>query len=198
MENAGAGLARAVEAHLERTGGAVSGAVVAIVCGKGGNGGDGLVLARHLAVAGHAPRIALTAAPAAFDRTSDAGVNLTIVERMRLPIEVALDGPALAALLAKWGDAVLVADALLGTGLSAPVREPALGLIEAMNASRKPIVAVDLPSGLDTDTGLPLGAAVRATFTVTFAAPKKGFEAPGARDFTGPVTVVSIGTPLLV
>ncbi len=186
MENAGAGLARAVlrRPDAER---------VLVVCGKGGNGGDGLVLARHLAVAGREPVIALAADPAAFDRASDAGVNLGIVERMKLPIEVAPDGAALSALLARVKPD-LVADALLGTGLASPVREPHRGLIEAMNASGLPIVAVDLPSGLDTDTGEPLGVCVRATFTVTFAAMKKGFA--NALEWTGPVEVVPIGCPV--
>ncbi|MBI3723263.1 NAD(P)H-hydrate epimerase, partial [bacterium] len=197
MENAGAGLSCAVCAWLASRG-TMRGAPVAIVCGKGGNGGDGLVLARHLSVAGHSPRVALASPPATFDRSSDAGANLTIVERLKLPLEVASDGAALAKLLEKWADAVLVADALLGTGLSEQVREPHRGLIEAMNGAGRPIVAVDVPSGLDVDTGAPLGVAVRATFTVTFGAMKKGFERPEAAAHTGPVLVVSLGTPLLV
>ncbi len=185
MENAGAGLARAVMARATGR--------VAVVCGKGGNGGDGLVLARHLAVAGRDVAIALTAPAADFDRKSDAGVNLTIVERLKIPLEVTPDGKALASFLARTKPA-LVADALLGTGVSSEVREPHRGLIEAMNASGIEIVAVDVPSGLDGDTGKPLGVSVRAAFTVTFAAEKKGFAS--AREYTGEVEVVSIGCPV--
>lgn len=191
MENAGAGLARSVVAHL-RARGLDAGARVVIVCGKGGNGGDGLVLARHLRLSNHDPLVALAAAPAAFDRASDAGVNLAIVERMGIPLEVVNDGASLGALLAR-AKPDLVADALLGTGASTEVREPHRGLIESMNAAGAPIVAVDVPSGLDCDTGAPLGVAVRATFTVTFAAAKVGFER--AARWTGPVEVVPIGCP---
>jgi NAD(P)H-hydrate epimerase len=195
MENAGAGLARAVVRYLAERGPS-EGAQVVIVCGRGGNGGDGLVLARHLVVAGFAPRVILTSPPELFDRRSDTGVNLTIVERMRIPVEVATDGAALGAVVASAKDAVLVVDALLGTGVNEVVREPHRGLIDAMNGSKLPIAAVDVPSGLSVDTGRPLGVAVRAAFTVTFAAMKIGFERPEARAFTGPVEVVPIGTPV--
>jgi NAD(P)H-hydrate epimerase len=191
MENAGAGLARAVQAHLGSRG--LERARVLVVCGKGGNGGDGLVLARHLALGGHEPRVALAFDPAKADHASDAGTNLTIVERLGVPIERAADGEALRALLART-KADLIADALLGTGVADEVREPHRGIIEAMNGSGIPIAAVDLPSGLDADTGKPLGVAVRAAFTVTFAAPKLGFA--HAREWTGPVVVVSIGCPV--
>ena len=108
----------------------------------------------------------------------------------------AAEGAALGRLLARWSDAVLVADALLGTGIVEPVREPYASLIVAMNTCLRPIVAVDLPSGLDCDRGVPLGTAVRARWTVTFAAMKKGFLEPSAREWTGPVEVVGIGAPL--
>ncbi|HZU95302.1 MAG TPA: NAD(P)H-hydrate epimerase [Planctomycetota bacterium] len=192
MENAGAGLARAtidalLEAGFERS------SPVVIVCGKGGNGGDGLVLARHLALAEGNPLVVLTAAPAAYDRASDTGINLTIVEKMKLPIEVALDGKALWPVISRSSPAI-VADALLGTGVSEEVREPYRGLIQAMNNDIYPVLAVDVPSGLDCDTGKPLGVCVRAVKTVTFAAEKKGFAA--AREYTGEVEVVPIGCPV--
>jgi len=186
MENAGASLARFA---LERAGTGLT----LVVCGRGGNGGDGLVLARHLAVAERPVIVALAAEPDSFDRKSDAGENLTIVEKMKLPLEVAKDAAALRALLARAKPSLL-ADALFGTGLTEAPREPHRGLIEAMNSSGVPILAVDLPSGLDCDAGRPLGACVRASWTVTFAAPKKGFE--HAREWTGPVSVVPIGCPL--
>ena len=86
-------------------------------------------------------------------------------------------------------------DALLGTGLTRPVEGTLQAVIEAMNRSGKPILALDLPSGLDADSGQPLGVAVRAQATVTFVAPKLGFAAPGADAYTGKVTVVDIGVP---
>jgi NAD(P)H-hydrate epimerase len=75
------------------------------------------------------------------------------------------------------------------------VREPFRSAIEAVNEAGRPVLAVDLPSGLDCDSGLPLGVAVRAERTVTFVAPKAGFSAPGAPDYTGTVTVAEIGIP---
>ncbi len=86
-------------------------------------------------------------------------------------------------------------DGLLGTGLSRPVEGPLRTVIEALNRSDKPVLALDLPSGLDADTGQPLGVAVRTTVTATFVAAKAGFSQPGAEDYTGPVQVVDIGLP---
>jgi len=86
-------------------------------------------------------------------------------------------------------------DGLLGTGLSRPVEGRLRAVIEAMNRSGKPIFALDLPSGLDADTGQPLGAAVRACATATFVAAKLGFTAPGASDYTGEVAIIDIGLP---
>jgi NAD(P)H-hydrate epimerase len=94
-----------------------------------------------------------------------------------------------------WPEADWVVDALLGTGLTRPVEGNLRMVIEAMNRSGKPILALDLPSGLDADSGQPLGVAVRARATATFVAPKLGFAASGADAYTGKVTVVDIGVP---
>lgn len=87
---------------------------------------------------------------------------------------------------------------MLGTGADGPVREPYASAIAAVNATGRPVLAVDLPSGLDCDTGLPLGAAVRARKTVTFIAEKVGFTKADARCYTGRVQVVEIGIPRVV
>jgi len=84
---------------------------------------------------------------------------------------------------------------LLGTGLTRPVEGPLRAVIEAINGSGKPVLALDLPSGLDADSGEPLGVAVRATATVTFVAPKLSFARPGATAYTGEVIVADIGVP---
>jgi NAD(P)H-hydrate epimerase len=193
MENAGRGLCAVLlrEAALRRWPAPLR---VAVVCGKGNNGGDGFVLARHLANRGAEPRLLLAFDPAAAARTGDAGTNLAICERMAIPMAFVADGPALAAALRAEPAHVLV-DALFGTGLEGEVRGRYRGIIEAMNEAGLPIVAVDLPSGFDADNGAILGAAVRATATATFAAAKQGFAAAGARALTGPVTVVDIGSP---
>jgi NAD(P)H-hydrate epimerase len=99
------------------------------------------------------------------------------------------------ALDALFASADWLVDGLLGTGLTRPL-EGALGLVvEAMNRSGKPILALDLPSGLDADRGTPLGTAIRARATATFVAPKLGFSAEGASDYTGEVVVIDIGIP---
>lgn len=186
MENAGRGLTEVVARVLGR-------GVAAVVCGKGNNGGDGLVLARHLALLGRRARVVFAGRLADAPRTGDAGVNLQVLERAGTRVHEAEDGPALAALLASWTDVTLVVDALYGTGLASPLREPGLGLVRALDADPRPKLAVDLPSGLDCDTGRPLGAAVRAARTVTFVAEKLGFAA--AVEYTGAVDVVPIGCP---
>lgn len=157
---------------------------VTIICGPGNNGGDGLAAARHLHIAGRNVRILLAAPRARF--SGDAATNLAIVRAMRLPIAPATS---------RFGRPHLIIDALFGTGLDRPVTGAAAEVIARINRSRAPVLSVDIPSGLDADTGLPLGAAVRATRTLTLVGRKQGFDVPGARRFTGPVRVGDIGIP---
>jgi NAD(P)H-hydrate epimerase len=187
MENAGRGAAEL----LIRLG--IHGRVV-VCCGKGNNGGDGFVIARHLANHQVPVRILLFCPPE--ELSGDAAINYRIAAGLKLPLEV-FAGPApdfqvvereLAA--AEW-----VVDALFGTGLSGPVRAPLDRVIEAINASPARVLAVDIPSGLDCDTGRPFGATVRADYTVTFAAQKTGFANPESRAWTGLVHLADIGVP---
>ena len=163
---------------------------VQIICGGGNNGGDGLAVARHLHNRGVHVEIALAVNPANY--RSDAQVNWEIVRAMSLstvPIEDA-DIPI------AGGVIDLIVDALFGTGLSTEPRQPNHLWIELMNEFRVPVLAVDLPSGLDCDTGEPLGpACVRAARTVTFVAEKVGFANPISRQYLGEVTVGDIGCP---
>lgn len=182
MENAAAGCARIA---LGMLGPAPRGVLVA--CGPGQNGGDGYAIARHLANAGHAVRIVALGTPPSG---SDAAVMRTITERMGLAIEPAAGGGP-----HPRPDVSLVVDALFGTGLDRDLGEPAIRAIRALNGSGIPILAVDLPSGLDADTGLPRPEAIRATVTATMVAPKIGMLAPGAAAFTGRVETVPIGGP---
>jgi NAD(P)H-hydrate epimerase len=182
MENAGRGAADV----LWRLG--VAGRVV-VCCGKGNNGGDGFVIARHLDNRGAAVRVLFFGRPQ--DLTGDAAVNFEVVRRSGLPLTVVADaGPAL-----ELDDAEWVVDALLGTGVTGPARPPLDRVIAAINHSAAKVLAVDLPSGLDCDTGLPLGPCVRALYTVTFVARKKGFANPAAKEWLGEVHVVDIGAP---
>jgi NAD(P)H-hydrate epimerase len=184
MENAGRGAASLLR---ER---AAAGCRVVVACGSGNNGGDGGVVARHLDAWGFAVRVAWFADPAR--QSDDARVQHGIVERSGIDQE---DWPEPGRLAELFAGADWIVDGLLGTGLSRPVEGPLRAVIEAMNASGRPVLALDLPSGLDCDTGRPLGVAVRATATATFVGPKRGFAEPGASAYTGEVHVVEIGVP---
>jgi NAD(P)H-hydrate epimerase len=187
MENAGRGTAELLLALGAR-------GPVVICCGKGNNGGDGFVIARHLDNRGVPVHVLLFADP--DELRGDAAVNYRVLAR---------SGVALTALPARtppeaevWEElesADWVVDALFGTGLNSPVRPPLDGVIARINDGAAPVLAVDLPSGLDCDTGRPLGPTVRAQHTATMAARKKGFAEPDARPWLGEVHVIDIGVP---
>ena len=182
MENA----ARAVvDVALDMLRGVEAPAVL-VVCGGGNNGGDGLAVARHLHNHGVGIDIALANTQ---DYAGDARINFDIVRAMNLPTTSIHDAVALLR-----GGVDLCIDALYGTGLQSPPRDPRF--TEQITDFPVPILSVDIPSGLDCDTGLPLGpACVRATRTVTFVAEKTGFANPAARQYLGEVTVGDIGCP---
>jgi len=186
MENAGRGAALLALEML----GASTGPVV-ILAGRGNNGGDGFVIARHLANAGVATR---TFVLAPFDKiTGDAALNLAIIRKLGLPVtSVALEddeSPVTDAL----ADAALVVDALLGTGTRGEVRGPFRRAIELINQARCPVLAIDIPSGLDADSGVVLGVAVNADATATFLAPKLGLTRADGPAHAGRVVLIDIG-----
>lgn len=185
MENAGAQVAAAVERL------APPGEPVLIFCGKGNNGGDGLVAARHLHDRGRQVHVWLAGREEEY--TGDAGANLALARRWGLPLEPApLDPERLDRELARFG---LVVDALLGTGVRGSLRAPYPLWVAALNRYRGVVVSVDLPSGLDGDTGRADPEAVRARCTVTFGYGKPGlYLLPGAA-YAGEVLVVPIGLP---
>jgi NAD(P)H-hydrate epimerase len=186
MENAGRGAADL----LIRLG--INGPVI-ICAGKGNNGGDGFVIARHLDNCGIAVHVLLFTRPE--DLTGDAAINFHILQRSGLSITVCMPPLDLKAVERHLAPAAWIVDALFGTGLSGPVRPPYDRVITAINASGRPVLAVDLPSGLDCDTGLSLGATVRAAHTATFVAEKIGFTETAARQWLGEVHVIDIGAP---
>lgn len=193
MENAGRGAAE----HLMTLG--VNGTVI-VCAGKGNNGGDGFVIARHLELLGCDVRVLLFANP--HDLSGDAAANWRILEAAETPRAVLGRQPALSDIDHALSHADWIIDALLGTGTVGEVREPYRTAIAAINRSARNVLAVDLPSGLDCDTGLPIetrsddsAVCVRATHTVTFVARKRGFDNPASRAFTGDVQVASIGIP---
>ena len=192
MERAGAGVTRAVE-RIAPDG------PVTVVCGKGNNGGDGLVVARLLREAGREVTIVCVAAPDEF--AGDARVNL---ERLPGEAPVRLDGtpwaqgaePGAAGPGALPGSApAAVVDALLGTGFDGVARGAVADAIEAINAAAAPIVAVDVPSGVDASTGVVGGVAVRATATVSFHAAKPGLWINPGKRHAGVVETIDIGIP---
>lgn len=192
MENAGIGLTRIVLEERERCAGTRG---VAIVAGRGNNGGDGFVLARQLAARGVPVELAYCG-PLDAPPGGDAGLNFTpLLAAGPRPTATPDEATLRTWLAARAEDSDLLVDALYGTGLSSPLRPAGRALVAAISANSLPIVAVDLPSGLCCDTGQPLGIALRAVLTVTFVARKRGFEAPGAAEYTGPVEVVAIGCP---
>jgi NAD(P)H-hydrate epimerase len=187
MENAG----RATAELLLRLG--VHGPV-AVCCGKGNNGGDGLVIARHLDVQQVPLKVLLFGRPE--ELSADAAINYRILERAHFPVQVIGDAsPDIGRLRKELSRVEWVVDALFGTGLRGPVRPPYDGIIHAINDSRARVLAVDIPSGLDCDTGLPLGPTVRAAHTATFMALKKGYLNAGAREWLGQVHVLDLGIP---
>ncbi|MCA9289874.1 MAG: NAD(P)H-hydrate epimerase, partial [Phycisphaerales bacterium] len=186
MENAARGLADHVRDVLDAIDGRRG--TVVIACGRGNNGGDGYAAARHLVNAGVAVRVIATGVPR---DGSDAATNARICRHMAIPYLAADDSAA-------FEGAALIIDALYGTGLDRPLEGPDAILVKRMNGRGVPLVAADLPSGMDADTGAALGPTVRATSTVTFVGWKRGFLAPGASALTGDIVTVDIGAPIEV
>jgi len=203
MENAGRGasecvLAFAREMQLELATEGARDLCIAVFCGPGNNGGDGGVVARHLANAG--VRVGVLCTEPMEVLRGDALLQRRIVERMHLPVHDVSTAEGLANARAVIDEAHVLVDGLLGTGFEGVVRPKIARVIDAIVAartrSRARVVALDLPSGLDCDRGETAEPCVVADLTVTFAAQKVGFDRAAARQVLGRVEVVSIGAPL--
>ena len=186
MENAGCGAA--VWLLEENPTGKIT-----ILCGKGNNGGDGFVIARHIVNHGCKVSIALLADPA--ELTGDAATNFEIIRKMEISIahfELPKQSNQFADSLcqSEW-----IVDALLGTGVSGQAREPFLSAIKLVNASQCKVLAIDVPSGLDCDLGPVADATIIAGKTATFVAKKTGLITPDAAEYTGDIKVIDIGAP---
>lgn len=190
MENAARGASDAIEAHV--LGGAVSGARVHVLAGTGNNGGDGFALARRMMTLGARPFV--WSVGDASRRSPDCAAQARIYERL------GGEGQALERVdghfLARLGEASVLVDALVGTGLERPLDGVTLELAGELAMRRERVVSLDVPSGLCADTGRVLGAAVRASLTVTFAALKPGLLTGQGRAHTGELVVADIGVPL--
>ncbi len=183
MERAGEGAARVLRAHWPKPGGPV-----VVCCGKGNNGGDGFVIARHLRRLGAEVWL--------VGRREDVGGDAAgMLAQWRGAVTTVESPGQVEALRRRLGHAGVVVDALLGTGLNAPVEGTFAAVIEALNAAHRPVLAVDIPSGLSADTGTTLGAAVRADVTSTFGWPKVGQVLEPGAELCGRLEVVDIGIP---
>lgn len=166
---------------------------ICIFCGTGNNGGDGYVIARHLDTAGIRCRVVICGNAAKIK--GDAKIHLDVIAKMGIEIQqVDVDWRNIEDKVKDFTrGASLIVDALFGTGLQGQLAENYIDLINAINARGVPTVAIDIPSGLDCDSGRPLGAAIKAEATITFVAAKKGFANPFAAEYTGEVYVAGIG-----
>jgi len=188
MENAAFGITRV----LEELFGPVKGRRITIIAGKGNNGGDGLAAARLLHNRGARVQVYLLSEPSSV--TGDAATNLLIVSKMGMEI-YSKGSFELEGLRSALTHSHVIIDAIFGTGLSSPVKGEYADVIDLINHSGRPVVAVDIPSGIHSDTGEVMGTAVRATETVTFALPKRGHLLYPGCDFTGRLHIIDISIP---
>jgi NAD(P)H-hydrate epimerase len=187
MENAGREVSRVALQHLQHD----DSPRVCVVCGLGNNGGDGLVIARHLINARVKVDLFIVGDPRRLK--ADAAVNYRILESCRYPIHsVEQMNTNFRRALSRcyW-----IIDAIFGVGLSREIGEPFCSIIDILNRSGKRILAVDVPSGLDGTTGRIWGACIKADITVTFSFAKKGLLIREGPAYAGQVMVVDIGIP---
>lgn len=166
---------------------------VLVFCGEGNNGGDGLACARHLINRGLSVKVYFIGTKEKL--SNEAKINYTILHKIGQRILK----PRLPLIKEELKQANLIVDALLGIGLKDKVREPIFSLIELINNSKRPVLSLDIPSGLDATTGRVCGIAIKATRTVTFGLLKQGLLSCGIKEYTGEVSVgdISLPRPLL-
>lgn len=190
MEQAGRGVAEAAAKHF----GPLEGKDVLVFCGKGNNGGDGLVVARHLLNKGASLQVLLLAPPRLLE--GDAKTNFAILSRLARTHRAALKIQRFSSrILARRKKPDLIVDAILGTGFSGEVRAPFSQVMTWINAQRVPVIAVDIPSGVNGTTGVVKTSAVQATRTVTFGMLKTGLLCNQGQDRCGEIDIVDIGIP---
>jgi NAD(P)H-hydrate epimerase len=189
MENAG----RQVVAAMEAIHSDLAERQVAVLCGRGNNGGDGFVVARTLVQRGVDVSVFLIGRVA--DVRGDARTNLEVLGRLGLTVVEIADGQAWELHLSEVRDCTLIVDAIFGTGLNAPVTGLIESVITDVNASGIPVVSIDLPSGLSADSSKPIGESIEAGTTVTLAAPKLSLVLPPAETRAGDIVIADIGIP---
>lgn len=179
MENAGQSVSKAAMDILA----SASGKRIAVFCGTGNNGGDGFVAARHLARQGAEVNVYILGKCSGVK--NDPAINLEMLEKIGIKADEISRPLDL--------DADLIIDAIFGIGLKGEVREPARSIIADLNKKHVPILSIDVPSGLDADTGEVLGEAIKAKETVTMQFPKKGFYKNKGPEHVGELIVADIG-----
>jgi ADP-dependent NAD(P)H-hydrate dehydratase / NAD(P)H-hydrate epimerase len=189
MENAG----RQVVAAIEATHGDLLERQVAVLCGRGNNGGDGFVVARTLMQRGVSVSVFLLGRVA--DVRGDARINLEILGRLGLTVVEIDDSQAWELHFSEVRDCSLIVDAIFGTGLNAPVSGLVESVIADVNASGIAVVSIDLPSGLSADASEPIGESIEADTTVTLGAPKLPLVLPPAETRAGDIVIADIGIP---
>jgi hydroxyethylthiazole kinase-like uncharacterized protein yjeF len=192
MENAG----RQAVAAMETMYGDLLERQVAVLCGRGNNGGDGFVIARTLVQRGVDVSVFLIGRVA--DVRGDARVNLEILGRLGLTVVEIADSQAWELHFSEVGDCTLIVDAIFGTGLNEPVSGFIESIVTDVNASGIAVVAIDLPSGLSADSPKPIGPSIEAGLTVTLAAPKLPLVLPPAEIHAGDIVIADIGIPVEV
>jgi hydroxyethylthiazole kinase-like uncharacterized protein yjeF len=189
MENAGRQVVAAMEAiHTD-----LSERQVAVLCGRGNNGGDGFVVARTLMQRGVDVSVFLLGRVS--DVRGDARINLEVLGHLGITVVEISDGQAWELHLSEVRDCTLIVDAIFGTGLNAPVSGLIESVIADVNASGIPVVAIDVPSGLSADSCYLIGESIEAETTVTLAAPKLPLVLPPAETRAGDIVIADIGIP---
>jgi NAD(P)H-hydrate epimerase len=189
MENAGRGTVEAMVGFF----GELADKVVTVLVGPGNNGGDGLVIARHLYQLGGVPRVVCLVEPEKLQ--GDAAANLLLVRKLPIPFELCLNEDALAPAEKYMAESDIVVDALFGTGLARNLTGRFAEVVERLNGLNKKVVAVDIPSGLNSDTGKPMGGSVQATLTCTYGLAKPGQVLETGPFHVGTLRVIDIGIP---
>ena len=205
MENAGRGVAEIAEEIMEKSQGPIL-----VLAGKGNNGGDGLVATRCLIERGFRVTVLLFCDPSElkddpavnFKKLTALNISIRIVRHSEDPERSEGDEESKKQILRcaqdDVQDANLIIDALFGIGLKKALGEPYVSVIQTVNGSGRKVLAVDIPSGLDADTGEVLGVAVKATVTATLGLPKKGLYLKKGPEYSGAIRVVDIGIPRVI
>lgn len=194
MENAGHGTA---DLLIQRFGGSLKSKKIVAVCGSGNNGGDAFVACRHLSAYSIENITVLLLVPPKRIRTHEAKTNWRIIRKMNSIKKVVMAngeeaglGPAIER---EIQSADVILDGVIGTGVKGGIREPYSSAFDKINKSKAFVLAIDVPSGLDPDTGTPSNKCVRASATVTFHRTKRGLK--NAKKYTGYVHIEPIGIP---